>query len=68
MNYLFQVFGFICEYIYDLLVLTKGDWIDHVQKLESTLNKLNEVRLKYNIRMSFFEKKLNKIFRFLVNT
>ena len=40
MNDLFRGFDFICAYIYDLVVLTKGNWIDYVQKLELTLNKL----------------------------
>ena len=40
MNDLFHGFGFICAYIYDLLIPKKGDWTDHVQKLELTLNKL----------------------------
>ena len=33
MNDLFHGFEFICAYIDDLSILTKGDWIDHVQKL-----------------------------------
>ena len=33
MNDLFHGFGFIHAYIDDLLILTKGDWTDHVQKL-----------------------------------
>ena len=37
-----------------LLVLTKGYWIDYVQKIELTLNKLKEKVLKYNIERSFF--------------
>ena len=40
MNELFDEFEFICTYIDGLLILTKGYWIDHVQKLELTLNKL----------------------------
>ena len=31
MNDLFHGFGFIRAYIYHILVLTKGDWTDHVQ-------------------------------------
>ena len=46
MNGLFHIFKFICTYIYDILVLTKGDWTDYVQKLESTLNKLKIKGLK----------------------
>ena len=33
MNDLFHGFEFICEYIDDTLIWTKGDWTDHVQKL-----------------------------------
>ena len=40
MNSLFHRFEFIHVYIDDLLILTKEDWTDHVQKLESTENKL----------------------------
>ena len=40
MNSLYQGFEFIRAYKYDLLILTKKYWIDHVQKLELTLNKL----------------------------
>ena len=40
MNDLFQGFEFILECIYDLLILTKMNWTDHVPKLEPNLNKL----------------------------
>ena len=40
MNDLFHGFEFIHAYIDGILELKKGDWIDHVQKSESTLNKL----------------------------
>ena len=33
MNGLFHGFEFIRVYIQNLLILTKGDWTDHVQKL-----------------------------------
>ena len=33
-------FGTKYANIYDILVLTKGEWTDHTQKLELTLNKL----------------------------
>ena len=49
MNDLFHGFEFICACIDDLLILTKKDWTDHVQKLKLTLNKLNEKGLKFNI-------------------
>ena len=56
MNDLFHGFEFIRACIYDLLILTKGDWADHIQKLELTLNELKEKVLKYNIEKSFFGK------------
>ena len=34
MNDLFHGFHFIRVYIDDILILTKGDWTDHVQKIE----------------------------------
>ena len=54
MNELFDGFEFICTYIDDLLILTKGDWTDRVQKLELTLNKLKGKVLKCYIKKSFF--------------
>ena len=56
MNDLFQGFEFICAYIYDLLILTKGYWTHHVHKLELTLNKLKESGLKCSIKSYFFRK------------
>ena len=53
-NDLFHGFEFICAYINGILILKKGDWTDHVQKLESTLIKLKVKGLKYNIEESFF--------------
>ena len=56
MNGLFHVFGFIRAYIYHLLILTKVDCTDHVQKLEIILNKLKEKVLKCNMETYFFGK------------
>ena len=56
MNDLFHGFEFIRVYIDDLLILTKVDWTDHIQKLELTLNKMKEKVLKCNIEISFFGK------------
>ena len=39
-NDLFRGFEFIRAYIDDILILTKGDWTDHIHKLELSLNKL----------------------------
>ena len=41
-NDLFHGFEFIRAYIDDLLILTNRNWIDHVQNLELTLNKLKK--------------------------
>ena len=56
MNDLFHGFEFICAYIDDVLLLTKGYWTDHVKKLELTFNTLKGKGLKCNIEKSFFVK------------
>ena len=52
MNDLFHGFRFICAYIDDLLLLTKVYWVDHIHKLDLTLNKLKEKGIKYGIEKS----------------
>ena len=54
MNDLFHGFKFIPEYIYELLILEKGGWKDHVQKLKLTRNRPKEKGIKYNTEKSFF--------------
>ena len=54
MNDLFNGFEFIHVYIYDLLILTRIDWIYHVHNLELILNKLKGKGLKCNIKKSLF--------------
>ena len=49
MNSLFHGLKCISVCIDELLVLTKGDWIDHVHKLELISNKLKGKVLKYDI-------------------
>ena len=44
MNDLFHRFEFIRAYIDNTLIITKGDWTYHIQKLELTLNKLNGIK------------------------
>ena len=56
MNDLFRGFEFICAYIYDFLIPTKGYWNDHVHKLELTLNKMKEKGLKFNIEIKILDK------------
>ena len=41
-------------YINELLIITKGDWSDHLEKLEITLQKLKYNRLECNVERSFF--------------
>ena len=41
-------------YLDDILVLTTGDWTDHLTKLEKVLIKLQEKGLKYIIEKSLF--------------
>ena len=36
------------------MILSKGDWTDHVQKLKLTLNKLKEKGHKCNTKKSLF--------------
>ena len=54
MNDLFNWFEFICAYIEEMLILTKRDWIDHLQKAELMLNILKEKELKCNIENYLF--------------
>ena len=54
MNDLFHGSGFSRAYKDELLILPKGYWTYHVQKLEQMLNKLKGKGLEYNIEKSFF--------------
>ena len=54
MDDLFHGFGFICAYIDELLILTKGYWTYHLQNLELTRNKLKGKGIKCNIEKSLF--------------
>ena len=54
MNDLFHGFEFTRVYTDYLVILTKGYWTDHIQKVELTLNKLKEKVLKFNIEKNFF--------------
>ena len=55
-DYLFHGFEFICEYNDGLLILTKIDCTDHVQKLQITLNKLKENDLNVILKIISLEK------------
>ena len=51
---LFQGMEYVRAYLDDLLLLTKGDWSDHVNKLDQVLQRLGEAGLKVNCEKSFF--------------
>jgi hypothetical protein len=51
---LFDGMEYIRAYIDDLLVLTKGNYDDHLEKLEHTLQRLSEAGLKVNAPKSYF--------------
>ena len=54
MSDLFQGMEYVRAYLDDLLILSKGDWNDHIEKLDRTLSKLAEAGLKVNCEKSFF--------------
>ena len=54
MNEMFRGFEFIRAYIYVLLIITKGGWYDHLNKLEQVIKKIKDSGLKCNINNSFF--------------
>ena len=56
MNNCFCGFEFIRSYIDKLLIITKGDWSNHLNKLELLLKKLKYNGLKCNTEKSFFGK------------
>ena len=53
---MFRGFKFIQAYINDLLIIAKGDWSNHLEKLEQTLQKIKENGLTYNIENHPLEK------------
>ena len=53
-NDLFQGMEYVRAYLDDLLILSMGNWADHCDKLDSTLQKLGEAGLKVNCEKSFF--------------
>ncbi|MGA1256817.1 MAG: pol polyprotein, partial [Candidatus Nanopelagicaceae bacterium] len=54
MNELFEGFEFVRAYIDDVLCLTKGDFDDHLEKLERVFARLQRAGLKVNAKKSFF--------------
>ena len=56
MSELFDGLEFVRTYIDDLLILTKGTFEDHLEKLNRVLYRLQQARLKVNGNKSFFGK------------
>ena len=54
MNEMFSGIEFIRAYIYDLLIFTKGDWFNHLNKLELVMKNITGNWLKCTIKRSFF--------------
>ena len=56
MNNLFHELEFVCCHINDLLVINKGNFGDHVRKLEQVFAKLRAAGLQVNPTKSFWAK------------
>ena len=56
MGDLFADLETVRAYIDDLLIVTKGDWQDHLDTLETVLQRLRKAGLKVNVNKSFFAK------------
>ena len=54
MSELFEGIDYVRAYIDDILVITKGSFDDHLDKLSHTFEKLQEAGLKINAKKSFF--------------
>ena len=52
---LFQRLSMLCLYIYDVLVITKHYFKDHIKYLEIFLQRLAEKGLQVNTEQSYFE-------------
>ncbi len=58
---------FVRTYIDDILCITKGDFQDHLQKLEEVFNRMTEANLKVNAEKSFFAKPELEYLGFYIN-
>jgi hypothetical protein len=54
MPILMQDLDYVRAYIDDLLILSKGDWSNHLDKLEAVLQRIEDSGLKVNAKKSFF--------------
>ena len=53
-NEMFHGIEFIRTYIYELLIITNGDWSNHLNKLDLLMENIRVNVLKCNIEKSFF--------------
>ena len=56
MSNLMSDLEYVRTYIDDLLIITKGNWADHLDKVEQVLVRLEKAGLKVNAKKSFFGK------------
>lgn len=54
MSILMADLEYVRAYIDDLLILTKGSFLDHLKKLATVLHRLKQANLKINAKKSFF--------------
>ena len=54
MNEIFVGFEYVRAYIDDLLIITKGDLEDHLEKVKQVLHRLQEKGLKVNANKCSF--------------
>ncbi len=54
MSGLLQDLEYVRTYIDDLLIISKGNWSDHLTKVKTVLQRLQDAGLKVNARKSFF--------------
>jgi Reverse transcriptase (RNA-dependent DNA polymerase) len=56
MSSLFDDLEYVKTYIDNLLVISKGNWSDHLQHLDVVLQRLQEAGLEFNANKNFFGK------------
>ena len=61
MSELFEGFNMVPAYIYDVLVITKELYKDHLKALYRVLQRLREVVLKLNVENPFSDKQKRNI-------
>eukprot|EP00957_Ditylum_brightwellii_P167580 12757577-Ditylum_brightwellii.AAC.1 len=60
MNEFFAGFEVVVAYIDDLLLITKGTYEEHLEKLDRVLKKIEKAGLKVNMNKSFFAQQESK--------